>query len=358
MVKEKEEEAKKPEAEDPLHQLLKNFLSAHKESRESLVMIGDEIHSLLALSKTTGEKTHEILQENDENLLKAFASLREGQSLLIDEEKKSTHAVKGLESPLHELKESFERFGDRLSEAAKEERERMEELLQKVTELSEKEGRVEEKMEEQLNSTLKILENFLNLEKEQNEKIEEISKTIAQSHQEMTAFLEEERKGRDEEIERERKRLAREENDRGVAHYYRRNFDAARLSFEECTKLDPSLVEGYNNLALALTELDHMEEAKENFKKAIGMRPDFSEAYNNLGLLHYRGKNFGEAVEYFQEALKRSDHFASAYINLGNAHYQLERFEDAIKSWEKALEIDPGSEEAKRALNLLKSKPK
>ncbi|MCH7759995.1 tetratricopeptide repeat protein [candidate division TA06 bacterium] len=335
-----EEIQKPPSGEDRLEQLVKTLISAQKEGREGFLKIGEGIHALYLETKTSGKKRQALLQENQEHLLKALFQLHQGLSNLNKEEEKSRGTLENLQA-------SLERFGKQVSE-------RMGEIALILTEFSKREEGLRKNMDEQLTSTLKTLEKFTNLEMERNEKIDQISQAFLKSHREITTFLEEERKKREEDRERERIRLAKEENDRGVAHYYRRSFDAARRSFEEATHLDPNLVEGVNNLALTLTELGEMDAAQENFKKILDKRPDFFEAYNNLGLLHYRGKNYQEAIDYFQEALKRSGNFAAAYVNLGNAQYQLEHFDEATKCWEKAMEIDPGNEEAKRAISIFK----
>lgn len=62
-------------------------------------------------------------------------------------------------------------------------------------------------------------------------------------------------------------------------------------------------MEAYNNLGLALTEINKNEEAILNYNKALEINPNYSIAYNNIGnSLNYLGK-YKEAIYYCQKAI-------------------------------------------------------
>ena len=283
---------------------------------------------------------NELLAHNRELGDKAFASLEEiGRKLDLLKESTS---------------ESIQSLSADLKALASDERDSLEAALSKVSGLFKEESKLVGAVDKRLSEAVSGIQGFLTLEKERNEKLDEVVRGIADSLRQMGEFLKEERDRREEERVTEKLRRAREHNDRGVSLYYRGALEAAVREFEKATELNPDQAESYNNLALSYSGLDRAEEAISNFSRAIELNPDFAEAYSNLGLIYYKRADYEEAVDLFNQALQRNERYALAYLNLGNALYQQKRYDEATKSWEKAIELDPSCEEAKKAIQLVK----
>lgn len=186
------------------------------------------------------------------------------------------------------------------------------------------------------------------------EKVNENFVQVEKCYEETSKFLSELKDRTEEEFNRRRLEIAREHNDRGVALFYAGSSEAAKIEFEKAIELDPKLAEGYNNLALTLTELNLNDEAVENFKKAYTINPDLFEAYSNLALIHFRKGDLEDAVKLLEKATKKPHSNSIVHLNLGNGLLQLGRYEDAIRAWERALKIDPSNEDAKEKIALYK----
>ena len=75
--------------------------------------------------------------------------------------------------------------------------------------------------------------------------------------------------------------------------------------------------------------------------KVLLINPNDAETHNNLGIAFSEIENLDEAVKSYQKAVAIKPEFADAHNNLGSVLQKLHRYEDAIKSFEKAFDIKP-----------------
>jgi Flp pilus assembly protein TadD len=176
---------------------------------------------------------------------------------------------------------------------------------------------------------------------------------LAENHKQISGYLEEGVKHREEAQTRLSKKESKKYNNLGVTSFHNGAYEMARDQFLQAVKLDPNSAEAYNNLGLAYTELDIEEKATEAFGRAVELNPSLHAAYNNLGYIHYKQGDYEQAVELYNEALGRNTKNGPAYTNLGNAYYKLGRMDEARDAWTKALELDPGNEKARRNLERI-----
>lgn len=329
-----------------LRDLPSSIQSAGDRTAEGLSEASGRLGELLELGRERGGRILDSVGE----ISKAVSELRELPSSIQLSREKMVEGLSRVSGNLEELLELDRQGGEKTIGSMEE----ISRAISQVGGLLEGELALVRDVDKRLSEAVTAVESFVELEKERGDKMEEVVRGIGESTCKIGEFLQEEKERREEEKKREKVRSAREHNDRGVSLYYRGLVPAAAKEFEKALELNPEDAATYNNLALSLTKLDRPEEAISSFKKAIELNPEFAEAYSNLGLVYYEKGDYEEAVDLFSQALEKHENYASAYVNLGNALHQQNRYEEATKSWEKALEIDPGCEEARRAIELLK----
>jgi Flp pilus assembly protein TadD len=74
-----------------------------------------------------------------------------------------------------------------------------------------------------------------------------------------------------------------------------------------------------------------------------------------MGIVLARQGNVAEAEKEFARAVRLQSDNAEAHANLGFALAQLGRMEEAVRQWETAVRLDPKQENARRALERVRS---
>jgi tetratricopeptide (TPR) repeat protein len=107
-----------------------------------------------------------------------------------------------------------------------------------------------------------------------------------------------------------------------------------------------------NNYGRALLDKGMADEAEKHLRNAVRITPAFIEARDNLALALSKQNKIDDAIKQFTEVLKlapntdtgpKPDIRYEAYANLGIAYNQSGRYEAAIHNWTKALELKPDS---------------
>ncbi|MCK4838245.1 MAG: sulfotransferase [Desulfobulbaceae bacterium] len=119
------------------------------------------------------------------------------------------------------------------------------------------------------------------------------------------------------------------------------DFQQAINSYNKALSYDHNNAEAYNNLGVALNEIDMPEEAAANFKKALQLKTDYDEAFVNLGNIRTHQRRYEEAVECFQRVLSENPEHAEALNGLGNVHKDKGDFEEALTAFRKAVTLNP-----------------
>jgi tetratricopeptide (TPR) repeat protein len=107
-----------------------------------------------------------------------------------------------------------------------------------------------------------------------------------------------------------------------------------------------------NNLATALREGGHPDQAEAHYRRAIEIAPDYAAAYSNLGALVRAEGRVNEAIAQYREALRLQPDHVSAQYNLGNALLAAGRPGEAADHFRRAVEREPGSAEAWNNLGI------
>lgn len=98
-----------------------------------------------------------------------------------------------------------------------------------------------------------------------------------------------------------------------------------------------------NNLAAALQEDGHLDEAIAHYVRSTELKSDYAPAYNNMGTaLRARGR-LADAVVAYEQALRTMPDYPDAHYNLANALLEQRRTADAIGHLRLAARGLPGS---------------
>lgn len=94
-------------------------------------------------------------------------------------------------------------------------------------------------------------------------------------------------------------------------------FEQAKNRIDEQLALDPSNLEAYNLLGIALTDQKNYAQAEEAFQKALKLDPGSQTTHNNLGNLYVAQQKLGLAEKEFDTVLKLAPANRDANYNLG-----------------------------------------
>jgi Flp pilus assembly protein TadD len=155
----------------------------------------------------------------------------------------------------------------------------------------------------------------------------------------------------------------------GVALISASRVQEAKLQFQRALQIDPSFTDARYDLASAEAAAEEWEAAAAEFERVLTERPADTMARQHLGeVLMLWGDqlagagNFEEAVKRYAGAIPIRVDDAELRTNFGNALVRLGRLNDARAEFQAALRLQPGSPEARKALEAVdaqqRGKPK
>ena len=137
--------------------------------------------------------------------------------------------------------------------------------------------------------------------------------------------------------------------------FNKENYDLLEIKTKSLIQKYPNEPMLYNILGVSQSSRKMFKEAIVNFKKAIKLNPKLLDAYNNLGIAL---KNCGELLKsfnVFQDALKIDpNHFQSIFL-LGSLLAQTKNFDKAKHLLQKIIEINLKKEEKEEFLKSVES---
>jgi len=129
--------------------------------------------------------------------------------------------------------------------------------------------------------------------------------------------------------------------------------DEAILQFEKALRIEPSFPTAHNNLGTILKKRGRLSEAMHHFSEALRLKPDYSGALYNLGNALAAEGRLNEAIDRYYQALAITPTDAEIHNNLGNALFNLDKVADARDHYYKAISLQPSFVPA--LLNIAKS---
>jgi Flp pilus assembly protein TadD/mono/diheme cytochrome c family protein len=151
------------------------------------------------------------------------------------------------------------------------------------------------------------------------------------------------------------------QNGWGAALEAKGELSAASAHYREALKLDPSDADALYNLGNCLLQRGEFDEAAAQFRALVQTSPQDAAARRKLaralggaGTTMANENRLDEAVRDFRESLTFAPDDADAYNNLGGALARQGNLVEAETDFERALQINPGHEQARNNLRLVR----
>jgi len=117
------------------------------------------------------------------------------------------------------------------------------------------------------------------------------------------------------------------------------NYEEALKLYTKALQLDPRIAQIYNNRGLVHYFLKDFAKAESNFDKAIELDPKLCMAYNNKAIIYYERRLFEQAIKYFNMVIQLDPKLEQPYYNRGFAYYKLNQTENCINDLKTYLKM-------------------
>ncbi len=152
--------------------------------------------------------------------------------------------------------------------------------------------------------------------------------------------------------------MARQEDSRIGAQATRRlallydradNFDKALEEYNRCLRDNPKDAEVHNNLGYGYYNRGEWVSAEKHLRLAVSIDPKMTSAWNNLGMSLAQQTRYDESLTAFEKAVSK----AQARCNLAYIQWVQRKTNEARRNYELALQLEPGLQLARIALQKL-----
>lgn len=126
--------------------------------------------------------------------------------------------------------------------------------------------------------------------------------------------------------------------------------DQAITALQRATALDPELDDAWFNYGVVLEMQQKRPEAAHQYRQATRVNPDHADAWHNLSIVLRREGQVDEAIESGRRALDINPHSANSAYNLGLAYEAAGKTEQAILAFEQAARQDASFPQVYQAL--------
>jgi Tfp pilus assembly protein PilF len=131
--------------------------------------------------------------------------------------------------------------------------------------------------------------------------------------------------------------------------------DRAVELYKDSLEVHPT-AEAHTYLGWTYHDLGKADDAIAECKRAIALDPDFGNPYNDIGAYLIALGRYDEAIGWLQLAVKAPRYGPRHYphFNLGRAYFAKDMLRSAKESFQKALDIEPGYDLARQAVESLR----
>jgi tetratricopeptide (TPR) repeat protein len=125
--------------------------------------------------------------------------------------------------------------------------------------------------------------------------------------------------------------------------------------FEKAIKAKPNYAKAYGNLGVAFLQTGQTDRAIEGFRRAVGLDHNSVEAHFNLAMTIAGKGLIDEAIEHFRKVIELVPQNTTVHCRLAELLLVQGKVEQATAEYEQVLKIDPADDEAKAALEKIKT---
>ena len=131
--------------------------------------------------------------------------------------------------------------------------------------------------------------------------------------------------------------------------------DRAVELYKNSLELHPT-PEAHTYLGWTYHDLGKAEDAIAECKRAIALDPDFGNPYNDIGAYLIALGQYDEAIGWLERAILAPRYGPRHYphFNMGRAYFAKSMLRSARESFQKALDIEPGYDLARQAVESLR----
>ena len=142
-------------------------------------------------------------------------------------------------------------------------------------------------------------------------------------------------------------------NNLGTIYLQLKDFDKAKLLFEESIKKFPGSLEPYSNLANVLLKKGNNDAAKKYLEKAIEINPKYLKAYSNLASIYVGEGNLKSAELFLKRSIEINPKDINSLVNLGCVLRDLGNPKQAERYLKNAIAINPENDNALTNLGVV-----
>jgi tetratricopeptide (TPR) repeat protein len=142
----------------------------------------------------------------------------------------------------------------------------------------------------------------------------------------------------------------------GMIHTKMENSQKALEWYDKALSMDPNHQTTWNNKGNLLSKMGQYQEALRCYDKALEINPEYMAAMNNKAVELIHLKRYDEALGLLNSVLKSRPLFSEGWYVKGKAYVGMGDFEKAIICLERSHRLNPDFHQAKRALDVLKTK--
>ena len=139
----------------------------------------------------------------------------------------------------------------------------------------------------------------------------------------------------------------------GIEHYNREEWDAAITAFRRVLAIAPQDAGAAFNLGLTYHKVSDLDAAAAAFRQALEHEPDMIKSLYMLGLTERDRNNTPEALHLLNRVIRMQPDFAKAHQVLGRIYLREGRPDMTAIHFQRILDIDPQTDEARRAREWL-----
>jgi tetratricopeptide (TPR) repeat protein len=143
----------------------------------------------------------------------------------------------------------------------------------------------------------------------------------------------------------------------GCIHLQADRLPEAVDQFSQALKIDPNYGAAHTSMGSAMLLEGRTTEALVHYETALRLDPS-AKAHQNLGVALLYARQLPAAVAQLEQAVRLEPNLAKAQEFLGEALLAQGRRAEAAEHYQHALQIEPGNEHVRRALELLSAAPR